>query len=94
VLYAKLKKCEFWLGPVAFLGNVVSSEGVSIDPQKIKAITKSPRPKNPTEVRNFLVLARYYCRFIQNFSKITTPLTNLKKNVTKYKWTDRCEKAF
>ena len=52
------------------------------------------RPKNPTEVRSLLGLAGYYPKFIQNFSKITTPLTNLIKNVTKYKWTDRCEKAF
>ena len=56
-LYAKLEKCEFWLGQVAFLGHVVSNEGVFADPQKIEAITKWQRPKNVMKVRSFLVLA-------------------------------------
>jgi len=93
-LYAKFSKCEFWLEKVAFQGHVVSSEGVSVDPQKIKAVTNWPRPKNPTEVRSFLGLAGYYRRFVQDFSKIATPLTNLTRKVTKYEWTEKCEKAF
>jgi len=52
------------------------------------------RPKNLTEMRSFLGLAGYYRRFIQNFLKITTPLTNSIRKVTKYEWTDRCEEAF
>ena len=93
-MYAKLSKCEFWLRKVAFLGHVVSNEGVSMDPQKIEAVTSWPRPTNPTEVRRFLGLAGYYCRFVQNFSKIATPLTNLTRKVTKYEWTEQCEEAF
>jgi len=73
-LYAKLSKCEFWLRKVAFLGHLVSSEGVSADPQKIKVVSNWPRPKNPIGVRNFLDLAGYQRRFVQNFSKIATPL--------------------
>jgi len=46
---------------VAFLGHVAPNEGVSVDPQKIDAMTNWPRPKNTTEVRNFLGLAGYYC---------------------------------
>jgi len=53
-LYTKFSKCEFWLEKVAFLGHVVSSEGASVDPQKIKAVINWPRPKNPTEVRSLL----------------------------------------
>ena len=89
--YAKFSKCEFWLEKVAFLGHVVSSEGVSVDPQKIEVVTNWPRPKNPTEVRSFLSLAGYYRRFVQDFSKIATPLTNLTRKVTKYEWTEKCE---
>ena len=64
-LYAKLTKCEFWLEQVAFLGHVVSIEGVSVDPQKIEAIMKWPTPKNPLEVRSFLGLVGYYHRFFR-----------------------------
>jgi len=63
---------------------VVSNKGGSVDPQTIEAIMKWPRPKNPTEVRSFLSLARYYRRFFQNFSKIAIPLTNLTMKVAKY----------
>jgi len=93
-LYAKLLKCEFWLRKVAFLGHVVSNEEVSVDLQKIEAMSNWPRTKNPTEVRSFLGLAGYYCRFVQNFSNIATPLTNLTKKATTYEWTEQCEKAF
>jgi len=55
-LYAKLTKCEFWLGQVKFLGHVVPNEGVSMGPQKIEATTKWPTPNNLTEVRSFLGL--------------------------------------
>jgi len=60
----------------------------------IEAITKWSRPKNATEVKSFLGLVGYYRRFIKNFSKVTTPLTNLTQKVTKYEWTDRCEEVF
>ena len=66
-MYAKLKKCEFWLEKEAFLGHVVSKEGISLDPQKIEAVTQWPRPKNATKVRSFLGLAVYYNKFVQIF---------------------------
>lgn len=89
-----MKKHEFWLKKVAFLGHVVSKEGILIDPQKIDIITQWPMPNNVIEVRSFLGLAGYYCRFVQNFSKITTHLTNLTTKATKYEWTDKCEETF
>jgi len=76
------------------LGHAVTNEGVSMDSQKIETVTNWPRPKNPIEVRSFLGLAGYYHIFVQNFSKITTPLTNLTKKVTKYEWMEPCEEAF
>ncbi len=69
-LYAKLSKCEFWLEKVAFLGHVISKEGVSVDPSKIEAVTRWERPKNMSDIRSFLGLAGYYRRFVKDFSKI------------------------
>nr|GEZ56800.1 hypothetical protein [Tanacetum cinerariifolium] len=59
-LYAKFSKCEFWLDSVKFLGNVINSQGVHVDPSKVEAIKSWTAPKSPTEVRHFLGLAGYY----------------------------------
>ena len=69
-LYAKFKKCQFWLDKVIFLGHVISAEGIYVDPQKIKAVVNWERPINVTEVRSFLGLAGYYCRFVEGFSRL------------------------
>ena len=73
-LYAKFSKCEFWLDSVAFLGHVVSKEGIQVDPKKIEAVIDWPRPTTVTEIRSFLGLAGYYRKFVQDFSRIVAPL--------------------
>ncbi|KAH0655234.1 hypothetical protein KY285_030116 [Solanum tuberosum] len=93
-LYAKFSKCEFWLKSIAFLGHVVSKEGVMVDPQKIEAVKNWVRPSSVTEVKSFVGLASYYRRFVKNFASIATHLTNLTKKEIPFEWTEKCEKSF
>ena len=76
-LYAKFSKCKFWLSSVAFLGHVVSKEGIMVDLKKIEAVRDWVRPTSVTEIRSFFGLAGYYRRFVEGFSSITSPLTRL-----------------
>ncbi|KAJ0832489.1 putative nucleotidyltransferase, Ribonuclease H [Helianthus annuus] len=93
-LYAKFSKCDFWLEKVAFLGHIVSAEGITMDPSKVEAITKWPRPTSVTEVRSFLGLAGYYRRFVEGFSILALPLTQLLRKGVKFTWNDDREKSF
>ncbi|GJY64471.1 putative reverse transcriptase domain-containing protein [Tanacetum coccineum] len=93
-LYAKFSKCEFWLSKVQFLGHVIDSEGIHVDPAKIEAIKDWASPKTPTEIRQFLGLAGYYRRFIEGFSKIARPMTKLTQKNVKFKWGEKVEAAF
>ncbi|KAL8124244.1 hypothetical protein AgCh_012039 [Apium graveolens] len=93
-LYAKFSKCEFWLREVQFLGHVVSSKGVLVDPAKIEALSNWERPTTPIEVRSFMGLAGYYRRFMQDFAKIAGPLTRLTRKTEKFVWTEKCEENF
>ena len=93
-LYAKFSKCQFWLNSVAFLGHVISAEGVYVDPQKIEAIVNWKPPTNVTEIRSFLGLAGYYRKFVDGFSKLATPLNKLTKKGEKFVWTEACQQSF
>jgi len=86
-LYGKLKKCEFWLEEVVFLGHVVTKEGIKVEPQKVKAITEWLMPTNITEIRSFLGLIGYYRRFVKDFSKCFTYDQSAEE--TEQVWVDR-----
>jgi hypothetical protein len=93
-LYAKFSKCEFWIKEVPFLGHMVSSEGITVDPSKVKEVMDWKPPTTMFEVWSFLGLADYYRMFILNFSKIAKPVTELLKKENKYVWSDACDEAF
>ncbi|RVW14225.1 Retrovirus-related Pol polyprotein from transposon 412 [Vitis vinifera] len=93
-LYAKLKKCEFWLDKVSFLGHMVTKDGISIDPGNVDVVSNWRRANTVTEIRSFLGLASYYRRFIEGFSKIALPLTKLTQKGVKFEWSNDCERSF
>ncbi|GKV11337.1 hypothetical protein SLEP1_g22601 [Rubroshorea leprosula] len=92
-LCAKFKKCEFWLDSVAFLGHVVTKDGISIDPQKIKAVVDWKRLNSVAEVHSFLGLVGYYHRFVVDFSRIALPMTCPIRKDAKFEWAPECEKS-
>ncbi|GJY44313.1 putative nucleotidyltransferase, ribonuclease H [Tanacetum coccineum] len=93
-LYAKFSKCDFWLGQVAFLGYIVSADGISMDHAKVEAITKWLRPTTLTKVRSFLGLVGYYRRFVEGFLLLALPLTKLMRKIEKFVWNEEREKSF
>ena len=93
-LYAKFSKCEFWLQRVSFLGHVLTDKGVEVDPEKVKAVSEWKQPTSASEIRSFLGLAGYYRRFIEGFSKIAWPMTELLRKDTKFVWSEACERSF
>ncbi|GJT69340.1 putative reverse transcriptase domain-containing protein [Tanacetum coccineum] len=93
-LYAKFSKCEFWIPKVQFLGHVIDSKGIHVDPAKIESIKDWASPKSPTEIRQFLGLAGYYRRFIEGFSKIEKSMTKLTQKNVKFDWGEKEEATF
>ncbi|GJX02535.1 putative reverse transcriptase domain-containing protein [Tanacetum coccineum] len=93
-LYAKFSKCEFWIPKIQFLGHVIDSRGIHVDPAKIESIKDWASPKTPTETRQFLGLAGYYRRFIEGFSKIAKSITKLTQKGIKFDWDEKGENAF
>ncbi|GKC73617.1 putative reverse transcriptase domain-containing protein, partial [Tanacetum coccineum] len=93
-LYAKFSKCEFWIPKVQFLGHVIDSRGIHVDPTKIESIKDWASPKTPTEIRQFLGLAGYYRRFIEGFSKTAKSMTKLTQKGIKFDWGEKEENAF
>jgi hypothetical protein len=77
-----------------FLGHVISAEGIAVDPSKIQEVLNWKSPKSVMQIRSFLGLARYYRRFIPNFSKIIKPMTQLLDKEVKFKWSLQCKEAF
>ena len=93
-LFTMFNKCEFWLQSFDFLGHIVSSEGIWLDSQKIKAPKQWPRPTSATYIKIFLRLEGYYRRFMEVFSSIASPLTRLTQKIVKFQWSDDCGKNF
>jgi hypothetical protein len=93
-LYVKFSKCAFWLKEVLFLGHVISTEGIVVDPSKVQEVLEWKSPKLVTSIHSFLGLVGYYCQFILNFSNIAKPMTKLLEMDAKFKWSQDCKDTF
>ncbi len=93
-LKLKPSKVKLFQREITFLGHVVSGEGISMDPEKIKEVVDWKTPRNAHEVRQFLGLCSYYRKFVKSFSLIAAPLTELTRKEEPYVWTPERQRAF
>ena len=93
-LFGNIEKCTFCTDRVAFLGYVVTAQGIEVDKAKVEAIQSWPTPNSVTQVRSFLGLAGFYRRFVKDFSTIAAPLNELTKKNVPFVWSDAQEEAF
>ena len=93
-LRLKPSKCTFAAKEVKFLGHIFNEQGLSVNPEKVSAVTNYPRPKNQTQVRSYLGLANYYRKFFRNFAHVAKPLNDLLRMDVVFEWAESCEKAF
>lgn len=87
----KRSKCQFAQQRIAYLGHVISADGVATDPAKIQSWTS---PTDAKQLRSFLGLAGYYRKFVKHFTIIARPLNDLLKKGTMFMWTAIHEDSF
>ena len=93
-LKLKPNKCSLFQKEVQFLGHIVSDKGISCDPTKIEAIKSWKVPSNVKELKSFLGLCNYYKKFIDNYSTLAKPLTELTSLKVEFSWNEGCQRAF
>jgi len=93
-LTLKASKCEFHTMEIEYLGYVISPQGLRNDEEKIRTIKEWKEPTSIKRIQSFLGFANFYRRFIQDYSRITTPLTCLTRKEVDWKWGDEQQTAF
>ena len=88
------KKCKLLCEQVVVLGHVVSREGISTDPEKIRVIKEWPEPVDESQLRAFLGTAGYYRQFVPNYAHIASPLHRACQKGDRFRWTAECKEAF
>ena len=90
----KESKCDFFRSQIHYLGHMLLAEGIQPLPEKLDSIINMPAPENQTEVKQFLGLVGYYCKFMPHFSDISRPLAKLMRKDTPFAWMKQCHLAF
>lgn len=85
-LYAKLSKCEFWLERISFLDHVIYSRCIVVNLPKVDVVLQWETLKSVTKIQSFLGLVGYYRRFVEGFSKLELPLTQLTRKGQAFVW--------
>ena len=93
-LKLKLEKYSFLKEHIQYLGHIISGDGIAPVPEKLDSIQTKPRPYNPKEVKQFLGLVGYYCKFIPHFVDLARPLNALTHKDTEFVWTGVCQRSF
>jgi hypothetical protein len=93
-LQIDIEKCEFHVQEVIYLGLIISTDGIRMDPRKIKAVREWETPQNVKDIQAFIGFANFYRRFVKDFSKIAAPLLYLTRKDVPFTWSVECERAF
>jgi transposase InsO family protein len=93
-LYVKRSKCSFNQPELGFLGHIVGQSGLQVDPKKVQSVLQWPEPKNVSDVRKFLGLTNYFRKFLQGYSNMVRPLTQLTRGSSPWQWTSAEQAAF
>lgn len=93
-LQIDLKKCEFHVTRTKYLGFIISTDGIEVDPDKISVVKNWKPPTTVRGIQSFLGFCNFYRRFIRNYGIIARPLVNLTKTGVKFTWTQVCQDSF
>lgn len=94
-LQVDIGKCEFEQKSTKYLGFIIQAEeGIKMDPEKVKAIQEWETPTTIKGIQGFIGFANFYRKFIEGFSRIVKPITDLVRKGEKFKWTSMAEDSF
>jgi hypothetical protein len=93
-VYLCLEKSHFLRDQIPYLGHIITTSGITVDPKKLTAVEEMPRPTNVKEAQSFLGFINYFRKFLPRISYILKPITDLTKKNTPYIWSEQAQQAF